>query len=308
MDIAAILPQGYTWVFLLIAVIAGCGYAVQGTLVASYGRRFDPLLVTSCRNLSFIVTLSPLLLFAPVGSLQSLLPFVGYLLLAGLFGGLAVTLIFVSQRTFPVGIVSGFQQMTQIWLLLLSYFVFEERIGLPASYAIVLILCAVIFLAIRRSSMPHLKEVNLLALFYVFLFPFFLGTAFLLVAWVGRQSNLLAAGYAWEVSIGVFAFAIFWIRKLLIKNNASKKEQKLTAKDVFWIGLYSSGTLLGTGGSMLLYGIASPGVGQTAISSIQMISMSLLAILLYKERLKLGQWLAIFVILAGLGILKIFAA
>lgn len=236
-----------------------------------------------------------------------LIPLAPYVILFGLSGALAVVLIYTSQRTFPVGVVNGFQQMSQVWLLILSYFFFQERIGVFAALAVMVVLAGVVVLAMQRSNMAHLKQANPISYIYVFLFPFFMGLGFFLVAFVGKQSSFLAAGYAWEVSIGIIALIVFFVRKFLIKSPTSKSERPFRIKDAFWIAVFSSATLLGTGGSMILYGIASPGVSQTAISSIQMISMCLLSMLLYREHLRLGQWLAIFVIIIGLGMLKIVA-
>ncbi len=305
LDIIAALPQGYTWAFFIIALLSSLGYAIQGTLLAQYARLFDPFLVTSCRNLAFIFTLSPLLLLAPPGSLQSLAPHFPLLLLAAFFGALGVTFIYASQRAFPVGVVSGFQQMLQVWMLIFGYLFLQERIGILPAVAISIIMGGVLFLALQKSSLPHLNQVKPFHLFLVFLFPLLQALGFFLIAIIGRETNLLAAGYAWEFLIGVFAFAIFLIRKFLNKSPILSPKQKFRIKDAFWIAVIGTGTLFGTGGTMILYGLASPGVSQTVISALQIVIICLLAIWLYGEYLKKKQWLAMTVIVIGLILLKL---
>lgn len=305
LDLLALLPKGYTPVYFLIALIAGWGYAVQGLLVANYGRRFDPFLITACRGLSFAITLSPLLLLAAPGSFEKTIPFLGTLIFAGFLGAIAVALIFTAQRFFPVGVVASFQQMAQLWLLLFGFLFLGDAIGLSSLLAILVILVGLVALALHKSDALHLKSISPVCYGYVFLFPFLLGTGYFLLAKVSRQADPLVAAYIWEISIGVIGLLIFLMHKYFIQHENKKNTHKFTFRDAFFIGIFASGTLLGTGGVVILYALGNAGIGQTAVASLQMLIMAVIGAAFFGERLKTGQWLAIAVIIAGLVGLKL---
>jgi len=275
-------------------------------MLARYARKIDPFLVTTCRNLSFIVTFLPLLFLAPTGSISSVLAHGDTLLLAALFGLIGFIFSLFAQRTFPVGIVFSFSQMTAIWLLVWSLIVFHDAVPWIVLIAVFVILLGIASLGLQKSHMPHLDGQKRIGLIYALIFPFFASLGYFFMAVLARETHPFVAGYFWEVMVGILSGLYFLIRKIFFASSLSKKHRsKITWQEVILIALYASATLIGTGLISVLMVIGSPGIVQSIVGPLSVIFSTLLAAFFYGERLKLGQWISIATVLAGVVLLKL---
>ena len=80
--------------FYFFAIISMLGYALQNTLLVRYARSMDGFSLSFYRNISFVITLLPLLILSPPEATISVLAEWRTLLLAGLGGALALILRF----------------------------------------------------------------------------------------------------------------------------------------------------------------------------------------------------------------------
>ena len=292
--------------FFLLAALAGFGYSFQSTMLAHFGRRIDPFLVTVCRNLSFIITLSPLLLLAPAASIMQALSLWPFLLLAGLLGTLGFFCTLMAQRFFPVGIVTSAGQMLQIWLLLWAMLLFGESVSIASWAAIILIIAGVVFMMLQKNHMPHLDSRVLVGLVFALLYPLALSLSIMSMLYVAKHSHPLAAAYFWEVAIGLFALLIFLGRKHWCHTRFLPTHRiAVSWREALLIALITSTTLLGSGLGPMLMTAANPGVVEAVMMPMGVITSVLLAWAVFRERLLLAQWLAIGVVVGGVMLLKL---
>ncbi len=306
MDIIALLPPGYSVTFFVLAGIAAFGYAFQDSLMAHFGRKIDPYLVGAIRNLSFIITLVPLLFLAAPDSIVATLMHYKLLLISGASGAVGFACMLMAQRYFPIGIVATFDQTIQIWLLIWSALFFREIVPVLSYGAIALIIFGVVLLAMQNTHMPHLDSRRIIGFGYMLAFPFLISVTVFCMVIVARDTDPFAAAYFWEVFIGFFAAAIFLLRKYVWRKSLSQNHHShVSAKDIGWISLISSGTLLGSGIMPVLMVIGSPGVAASIMAPLGVVSATLLSSFILHEHLKIGHWLAMLVVLCGVVLLKL---
>lgn len=289
--------------FFFWAFTSMFAYALQDTLLVKHARKVDTLSLAIYRNISFVITLFPLLFLTSPEKIKEAYFFAPQILFSGLFGACAVWLGFLAYRFLPVGIVSSISKsILVIGLTLLSFIVFQETITTLTFFIICVVLAGTAYLGNQNNHMPHLdKKTYLGILFTIFSSFCAIATIFLMIK-TSRELDPFVSGYFWEVSIGVFAFLIGIIRYIFTK----KKIQIVKISTFIKIALAASPTLIGTGALAFAVTLGPVSITST-IGASSMIVTSILAHFLYKEKLSKHQWIGIIIVTCGIIVLKLTA-
>lgn len=269
------------------------GYGVQTSLLAHLSRKIDALDITLYRNLSFIVTLAPLLFFVEPSEVMEVFQYWPQLLFMGLMAMMALWGIFVSFRYLPIGISFAMRSgMVAIFVAIMGYLFFAEALSLWAVLLIILAIIATVFLAAQKNHMPHLNEKTLIGILSLLLTAIPAAVTVFMAGWLSRQVEPFVAGYFWEVTIGLIAFLGVLLRTLFTR----KKFKWVGAKDFGKIALAAWPTLIGTGAFTLAVS-QGPIAIVSAIGLASVVVGTLMAHYLFHEKLNLRQWLGMLVIL-----------
>lgn len=280
------------------------GYSVQGTLLAKYARSLDPLSVSMYRTLSFVVTLSPLLFFANGEEIVHVLRFWPQILGSAFLGAVASWAFLQSITFIPVGVQVALTTGTRTLLIIVGGMIFfREYLSLWEFLFILLILGGGAFLTLKRNQFEHLDKKAHRGIILAIIAGFLATGMILLLAQVSREANPFAAGYFWEISIGILSFFL----GLLRWAGNGIPLQKISLPDFQKIALASWPTLLGTGGMTLAISMGEVGI-VSAIGAAGILVTTLLCHFLYHEKLSPWQWVALFIVAVGIAGLKLAGA
>lgn len=282
--------------FFVLSLLSGIGYAIHNALLAGFGRSTEGLSVLVCRNLSFWITLSPLLFLAGWEATKDVLHHWPSLLLAGLFGALCMWVLITSYRFLAVGISSAFLQISPLFLMLWMYLCCKESISAMSFFWVMVVLVGVSTLAAQKNHMPHLEKKVLQGLSLVFLAALFLSLSYFFMVRVAHVASPFATAYFWEFFVGVFALLFYWGRKILGK----KTKHPLTPKLFLRVSFASLPVLLGSGLIPLAMSMGPSGIALAISSSVNVMVASILAFFLHQENLRIFQWMSIAVIILGI--------
>ncbi len=286
--------------FYLYALGSMAGYALQNVLLAHHARKMDGLSLAFYRNISFVVTLLPLLIGASREEITGVLAEWPLLLMAGGAGGISLGLFYAAYKYLTVGIAGALSRAVMTVILTgFGWIVLHETLSLPALGLILLIIVSSIALGTARNTHAHLRKGASIGILFVTVGAFFLAGTNAVPIILSRTVNPLVAGYFWEVSIGIAAGVLILLRWLTVRQGL----QHVNVRAFTGIALCSWPTLVGTG----LYTLAlrtGPVAVVTSILSASLVVVSLLGWWLYRERLTAMQWGAIFVVLTGVVGLK----
>ena len=279
------------------------GYALQNTLLVRYARSMDGFSLSFYRNISFVITLLPLLILSPPEATISVLAEWRTLLLAGLGGALALILRFASYHYIPVGISHSFTKVaTTVLLTALGWIVFREHLQWQTLSLIGLLLFGIAWLGMQRNHMPHLNNQTLRGIGIAIFASLPLAYTIFLFVRLSKSIDPYASSYFWEVSIGISTFLLIVCRWLM----TGKKIERISVKKFLAISAASFPTLIGTAGLGLAVRQGPLGVA-SAIGSASLVVVALLAWWWYGEKLKGTQWYAIaliVVVMAGLKLVQ----
>lgn len=286
--------------FYLFAIGSMAAYAFQNTLLVHHARRIDGLSLAFYRNVSFIVTLSPLLFWSSPGEISAVLSRWPTLLLAATTGGLSLWMMFGSLKYLGTSFSSALTiSITTLSTVAFGWAVFDERPSVKMLGLIFLIVAGVLTFGLNYEHFPHLDSKFLLGVSCALIGGFLNSFSKFTVSVLSRQVGPFASGYFWEISIGIACVVLAVLRQLLYGQSV----YKATPKECLTIALCASPTLIGTG----LFCLAvkeGPVAIVGAIGSSALVVVSLLAWSLYGERVTPKQWIAILLILLGVGGLR----
>lgn len=288
--------------FYLLSVLSMIGYGLQTSLLAHVSRKVDPLDMTVYRNVSFILTLSPLLLFTSGAHILAIFRHWPQLLLMGFAAVLALWGMFFAFRSLPIGIATSVRSATvAVFITTLSYIFFQELISFKAAMLIILAIGGTVFLSTQKNHMTHLNEKTVLGFVVLLLTAIPSALSVFVASWLARQPGVdpFVAGYFWEVSIGLAAVISVTLRSILLK----KRFQWIGPKDAGKVALAAWPTLIGTGAYTLAV-TQGPIAIVWAIGLASSVVATLVAHFFFREKLTLKQWMGIVVVLIAVGGMK----
>ncbi len=282
--------------FYIFAIGSMLGYAVQQTLLVHHARRIDGLSLAFYRNISFTVTLLPLLLGSTAQDFRTILSHWQLLMASGFSGAIYLALLFASYKFLPVGVGTSISRaLSTISIAVFGWVLFGENLSLPSIGVIAIILLGTLLLGLQHKRLPHLDSRFAVGLLLVFAGAIPVAFLSYVLAFLSRQASPLVSGYFWEISIAIACGILLLVRSVLLKQ----KIQKIDGRTFLIIATCSAPTLIGTGCMSLAAQVGPIGIAN-AIGSGLLVVSALLARFLYHEKLERGQWVSIALILAGI--------
>ncbi|MSR86829.1 DMT family transporter [Candidatus Peribacteria bacterium] len=281
--------------FYFLAIGAMLAYALQQTLLVHHARKVDGLSLAFYRNVSFGITLLPLLIGTTRSDIAVILSFWPLLLASGIAGGVYLGMIFASYKFLPAGIGTSVSiAVSTICIGMFGWVFLQESIS-PAGLALMaVILVGVLVMGVQHKHFSHLDGRFLLGIVIAAVGTVPVAFVKYALTVISREANPLASGYFWELSIGIGCLLLLLARSTFTSHHI----QKISMRDFLVIGACSAPTLIGTG----LFALAvskGPIAIVGAIGSGSLVVTSLLAWLWYREKLSMGQWAAMALIIAG---------
>lgn len=286
--------------FYAYAIGSMIGYSLQSVLMVHYCRKMDGLSTATYRGISFIITLTPLLLGGTITDIAELHIYWKWLLIAGTAGGISLALMYSALNYLPMGVAGslnkGFGTLT---ILFLAVTVLGEVLDRRTLILIVIILLGTVALGMQKNHHEHLENNRIRGAILSALASIPFAITITVFSVLSRSHNPWVVGYFWEASVGIGALALVLIRWLFTGQGVAR----ISMKDFCLLALCASPTLIGTG----LFGLATKIGPMSIVSSIGTASLvvtSLIAWIFYKEPLRTKQWLSIAIVLAGVVGLK----
>ncbi len=285
------------WFFALISAFA---YALQGALMVHYIRKMDSFSVAMYRTLSLAISMLPLLFFSTTPDILEIKQHLGILSLSSLIVGIGAAMSFTMMNYLPVGISIAISSGTRIIIMLgLGYLFFNENITLPILFLILLILLGNIFLgksSAKENKKNNLKNFNLISGgLYALIQSSLVAIGFIIMSDIARKTDPLVVAYFWETLIGITLVLVGLLRWLFFRIPL----EKITLKQFLNILWICSPTLIGTGGFVLAVNLGPVGI-VGAISASSIVFTTILAHMLYKEKISKNEIMAIFLIIIGI--------
>ena len=287
--------------FYALALCSMLGYALQNALLGKYAREVDGLSLAFYRNISFIVTLLPLLIGASRADVLLVLVHWKELLLAGICGGLCLMCSFSSMKFLPLGISHALtSSANRIVIVFLAWFLLAETLSIPAITIMLGIIACSALLSMQKYAFDHLDQRMLLGVSLALCAAVPLALTKYILTVLTRTADPLVSAYFWEISIGIAIMLMLGIRSICTKQYL----QRISWKTFRCIALSSSPTLIGTGCFGLAISMGSLSIAST-IGTGSLVVTSLLAWWWYKEILQGKQWILILLIVLGIAALRV---
>lgn len=283
--------------FFFLSVAAMLGYSVYGTLIAHHVRKHDGLSIATVRNLSLIISMSPLLLLAEPSNFSHIPEYIPQLVIAGLTGAISLGLGFWSVKFLPIGIKTALRNVgATIFVFFLGWIWFRESPTFVELLWILPIVLGGIALSIQKIQFSHLDPRSGKGVFLVVVAAILASLSYVQMSDVARNLDPFIAGYFWEVIIGIWAL-IFGIGRWIIcgKNPFGK----IKLPEICKIALVSAPTVIGTGCFALAVTMGPVGIANVIGTGGIFVSI-LMGHWLYQEKLTRQQWLWIGMCVAGL--------
>ena len=283
--------------FFLLSIAAMLGYSIYSTLIAHHVRKHDGLSVATVRNLSLVISMSPLLLLASTENFERLPEFMSPLIIAGFTGSVSLGLGLWAVKFLPIGIKNALRSMGGVvFVFLLSWLWFQESPTLIEIFWIIPVVAGGFALSLQKITLSHLDPRTGKGVIIVIIAAILASLSFVQMSDVARDLDPFIAGYCWEVLIGAWAL-IFGIGRWIICGKNPFGNIKLP--EAGKIALVSAPTLIGTGCFALAVTMGPIGIANVIGTGGIFVSI-LLSHWLYNEKLTKKQWLWIGVCVVGL--------
>jgi drug/metabolite transporter (DMT)-like permease len=288
--------------FYALAMGSMLGYTLQSVLLTRAARSIDGLSLAFYRNMSFIITLLPLLLGTDLAGIMATLNHWPLLLASGISGGVYLSLYYTSLNYIPLGMASAFNKaMSGILITLTTAVLIGERFNGITMISIGTMILGTVILATGRShEYAHLQNHPWTGFLLLAGGSTFVTFTVFSLGVISRVTDPLAASYFWEVFIGLGCLPLLIARRFTTGDAI----QRISMKQFLIIAACASPTLIGTG----LISLATS-MGPIAVANIiGTVSLALTAVIawmFHEEPLKRRQWLSIVLIVCGAAGLKI---
>ncbi|MGK5094435.1 DMT family transporter [Deltaproteobacteria bacterium TL4] len=290
--------------FFILVITAVFGYSLQANLLIFHSRKLDRLSVAIYRNLSFVIAMLPLLFFTDLEAIGQVRFWIGELLVSGISGALFLWMLYSSYRFLPIVVANTFYRSIYIVGIATFGIVFyHESFSVLEMLCAGIILCGIIYMNKQKYHMPHLEIQTSRGIIYAMTAGLLVATSIFLMSKISREINPWVAGYFWEVSIGLSALTIGWIRLWML----GKKIQRVSLKEFLKIALAASPTVLGTGCFAYASNLGPIGM-MGALGQAGLIFDIFFSRIFHKEQLQINQFLGIAIIFSGIIGLKLFGS
>lgn len=278
-----------------ISLLAAFAYALQGTLMASCYREMEQLSAVAYRGLSLIVSMSPILLLAPAEAYSAIPQFIPSILAASLLAALANLAAAHAYCHLPVGIASSLtMSFATLTTAVLGFFFLNDPVTGEQLLLIGLMLLAIGCLGRSNSTGPlPLKHDPLRGVGYSALFGVLIGSSYGFLTDASQGTHPFIAGFLWETVIGCIAVLLAFGRRRLGGLGLAPVSPEKFRRILY----YSAPTAVGTG----CFAYASAGgsiVIASALLSTIMVFSTLLAMVIYREKLSTVQWSLVLIVCA----------
>lgn len=289
--------------FFTFALLSSLGYVLQGVLLVRFARSMDALSLVFYRNISFVVTLLPLLLTWKSGQAAMLLAHAGHFALAGVLGALHLFCAYEGMRSLSAGSNNALTSASTTVAIVVGSMFLGQHLTLTSQILIFALAASAVVLGFGHQHFDHLdgRVARGLSLSLLAGIPG-AGTKMLL-ARITNDVTPLVAGYVWEVSIGLASAVLIGCIFLCRREHV----QRVSIKTALGIALASSPTLLGTGAFALAITMGPLSLVQAIGSGTSLVLMGVLPAIFYHEHLKLRQWIPILCIALLIVILRLFS-
>jgi len=273
--------------FFVFAIISMAAYALHGVWMAPYYRRNDQLAVVTLRGVGLSIAMLPALLIPGLTGLAAArgqLPLILAASATALVGNWAGA---SSLRYLPIGIATA---LNMSLTTLVSAGLSTQRLGESLSAGQVVwmgfIFLGVFGLGLVRSPPAASVTYSLpMGMLFAAVFGLALGAGYTLISRVTRSLDPLVAGYCWESTITVMGAVVLLLRRLTWGRIGTVPSRR----DLVWIVLFCIPGAVGT--SCYALAVAGGPVAiVSAVLSTMMVVSSILAWLMYGEKLSWGQW------------------
>lgn len=280
--------------FSLLILVSLVAFGIQTPLLAIYARRFDGITVAMYRNVSLMITMSPVLLFIPEGQYELLAEYWPYVALSAFLGAVTFILGITASTYLPIGISQSLRQATNILsAIILGVLFFAEYLTALQLTLVGLLLGGVVALSLSKPDVLHLERQNVSRGIWMSIAAGVgASCTFLFFAYASRAMSPLLTGYLLEVGVGVTAVVLGALRYLAFKQ----KTPLLKVRDIIKLTLVSATAIVGT----LCFGFAvtfGPYALASAVVSTAGIVSLLVAWYVFKEKITQKQLLTVLFIL-----------
>lgn len=282
----------------LLCITSGLFYALQSALMSRYYRSIERLSVVAYRGLSIGITMCPLLLFVPDGTLSRISSANVFLIfIAALLSSYAVTQCAKTYSYLPVGIANALLVSSSTVVAWLYGVVFFSEVLTLRHVAVTLALffCLGMLGWLQRSgragdgALDPGTDVRL-GVISAGLYGITLGSSLPLLAVVSRTVNPVIAGYFWEFGIGILATIGCLLRRYVFRGDGLQRISVVLFSKVM---LSASPTVIATG--LYAYAMTFGPIGIiTALTSVQIVFCAILSQYIHKELLTRAQWVSMF--------------
>jgi drug/metabolite transporter (DMT)-like permease len=273
--------------FFVFAIISMAAYALHGVWMAPYYRRNDQLAVVTLRGVGLSIAMLPALLIPGLTGLAAArgqLPLILAASATALVGNWAGA---SSLRYLPIGIATALNMsLSTLVSAGLSTQLLGESLSAGQVVWMGVIFLGVFGLGLVRSPPAASVTYSLpMGMLFAVVFGLALGAGYTLISRVTRSLDPLVAGYCWESTITVMGAAVLLLRRLAWGRIGTVPSRR----DLVWIVLFCIPGAVGT--SCYALAVAGGPVAiVSAVLSTMMVASSVLAWLIYGEKLSRGQW------------------
>lgn len=273
--------------FFVFALVSMAAYALHGVWMAPYYRRNDQLAVVTLRGLGMSIAMLPSLLIPGLAGLagaRGQLPWILAASATALLGNWAAA---NSLRYLPIGIATALNMsLSTLVSAGLSTLLLGESLSAGQVVWMGLIFAGVFGLGAVRSPPTASVTYSLpMGMLFAVIFGVALGAGYTAISRVSRAMDPLIAGYCWEFTITVMGAGVLLLRRLALGRIGTVPSRR----DLAWIVLFCIPGAVGTA----CYALAvagGPVAIVSAVLSTMMVVSSILAWLIYGEKLSWGQW------------------
>ncbi len=287
--------------FFAFALLSSLGYVLQTVLLVRFARSMDALSLVFYRNISFVVTLLPLLLGWKSGQEEMLLRHAGHFVLAGVFGALYLFCVYEGMRSLSAGSNNALTSASTTVAILIGSMLLGQHLTGVSQVLILALAASAVVLGFGHQHFDHLDGRVARGLFLSIIAGIPGAGTKMLLARITNDVNPLVAGYAWEVSIGLASAVLIGCIFLYRGEHV----QRVSIKTALGIALASSPTLLGTGSFALAITLGPLGLVQAIGAGSSLVLMGVLSAFFYREHLTLRQWIPILCIAAFIATLRL---